>query len=450
MHHRALQVLTLLTRRAELDRVAARVGSESEHRCQQRRDLRGIEARRHEPGIELVEASRRRIVGLPAERLCGHLREGGEGRVLSVRRAAAFEPDMILAGQPLTELVDEARLADPGLASDVHDLPAAATCARPGRVEHGELVPAADEPRSAAVRRLRRAILLGTDDPQELERLGDAFDVRVPQRVDREHALDESQRGARDRDASGLGEALATRRDVHDVAQGERIATMTAAHLLHHDLAGMDPDPHRQALRDLIVELRNVLQQGQAGVHRHLGRALVRLRVPEVHDQPVAEVLRDVTAELLDGPLTRCLVAPHQPAEVLRVEARGERHGIDEVAEQDGDLPPLTLGDGRRCDRLDGCAGAADCCATSVAEAGIAPVLAPARTTLHRFPPRSAVPPLDSTTREVPGQRHGPLDPGLRAAGGRGCCARRPLRAHFVPCMHSFGSMTPRLLTILK
>ena len=160
LHHRALQVLTLLTGRAELDRVAARVGSEPEHRCQQRRDLRGIEARHHEPGIEVVEAGRRRVVGLPTERLRGHLRERGEGGVLSVRRAPAFEPDVILAGQPVPELVDEARLADPGLATDVHDLPAAVTCARPAGVEHRELVPTADEPRPATMRQLR-----GRDPP---------------------------------------------------------------------------------------------------------------------------------------------------------------------------------------------------------------------------------------------------------------------------------------------
>ena len=88
-------------------------------------------------------------------------------------------------------------------------------------------------------------------------------------------------------------------------------------------------------------------EQGQARTHRHLGRALVRLRITEVHDEPVAQVLRDVTAELLDGPLTGRLVALHQPAEVLRVETGGERHGIDEVAEQDRDLSPLTL-DARR------------------------------------------------------------------------------------------------------
>src|SRR5207244_11330078 len=147
------------------------------------------------------------------------------------------------------------RLADPGLATDVHDLPAAVTCARPAGVEHGELVPAADEPRPAAVRRLRGAILPGTDDPKELERLGDAFDARRSARVHCEHALGESERGARDGDAPGLDEALGTSRDVHDLAQGERIATVTASHRLHHDLARMDADSHRQALRALLVGL---------------------------------------------------------------------------------------------------------------------------------------------------------------------------------------------------
>ena len=145
----------------------------------------------------------------------------------------------------------------------------------------------------------------------------------------------------------------------------------------------MDADPHREALRDLVVEFGDVLRQGQARTHRHLGRALVRPRISEVHDEPVAEVLRDVTAEVLDGPLTGRLVALHQPAEVLRVETGGERHGIDEVAEQDRDLSPLTLdGRGRGRDFR-----ALDRCAASVAEASVAAVLSPARTTLHQSPP---------------------------------------------------------------
>src|SRR5439155_15966823 len=62
-------------------------------------------------------------------------------------------------------------------------------------------------------------------------------------------------------------------------------------------------------------------------------------RMAEVREEPVAEELRDVAAEALDGLLSAPLVLRAEPVPVLRVEARCELRRADHVAEEHGEVP---------------------------------------------------------------------------------------------------------------
>ena len=79
----------------------------------------------------------------------------------------------------------------------------------------------------------------------------------------------------------------------------------------------------------------------QAGAHRTLRVVLVRLRIAEVGEQPVDQVLRDVPLPALDDGRRRLLNRAHDAAQVLRIEALREDARADQVARHDRELAPL-------------------------------------------------------------------------------------------------------------
>ena len=66
-------------------------------------------------------------------------------------------------------------------------------------------------------------------------------------------------------------------------------------------------------------------------------------RVAEIDEKSVAEVLSDVTVEAGDHLAARVVVGPDDLAPLFGVEPMGERRRPDEVAEEHGQLSPLTV-----------------------------------------------------------------------------------------------------------
>src|SRR5208337_4741069 len=89
-----------------------------------------------------------------AEPLSAPLRDGMQGRVLQELRRGPFDPGMRRLGELCAELLEQARLADAGLADDLHELPLALDRVRPSTYEQGKFVLPPDErrqdPRAAA------------------------------------------------------------------------------------------------------------------------------------------------------------------------------------------------------------------------------------------------------------------------------------------------------------
>ena len=102
--------------------------------------------------------------------------------------------------------------------------------------------------------------------------------------------------------------------------------------------SGSVPDSWLTAANDL-----------QRGAHGAFGIVLVRLWEPEVHDQPVAAVLRDVPVIALNDATAGLLVGVHQLAQHLRIEPLRQRGRADEVAEQHSELAALGVAGGQRC-----------------------------------------------------------------------------------------------------
>src|SRR6478609_5384342 len=90
-------------------------------------------------------------------------------------------------------------------------------------------------------------------------------------------------------------------------------------------------------------ELADGRHQREPGPHRALGVVLVRERIAEHRERPVALELHDVALEArLDDVAARAPVAAHDLAVRLGLEAAGELRRPDDVAEHDGEPAQLT------------------------------------------------------------------------------------------------------------
>ena len=98
-----------------------------------------------------------------------------QGRVLQELRGGPFDPGVRRLGEFCAELLDQARLADAGLADDLHELALAFERARPAARQQRELVLAADERRQGA-RPAPSAAAARPNDAIERRRLGHAFE----------------------------------------------------------------------------------------------------------------------------------------------------------------------------------------------------------------------------------------------------------------------------------
>jgi hypothetical protein len=107
----------------------------------------------------------------------------------------------------------------------------------------------------------------------------------------------------------------------------------------------VDADPDGEPLLGAGLEPSDRLHDPQPGPDGSVGVVFVGLRVAEVDEQPVAEVLGDVVVKAGDHLGAGGLVGAHHLAEFLRVEASGQGGRTDQVAEHHGKLATLSLRD---------------------------------------------------------------------------------------------------------
>jgi hypothetical protein len=81
----------------------------------------------------------------------------------------------------------------------------------------------------------------------------------------------------------------------------------------------------------------------QPGLHRPAGVVLMRLGIAKVDQQPIAQILCDIPLQALDHFVTGLLIGPHDRPVIFGIELAGQGGGIDEVAEQHGELAALRL-----------------------------------------------------------------------------------------------------------
>ena len=150
-------------------------------------------------------------------------------------------------------------------------------------------------------------------------------------------------------DHQGIGRrnALQAGGEVGGLTQRQLFLPGTAPYLPHHDEPGMDPQAHGQVHPALLpqagIELAHGLDHAQPGPHGPLGVIFVRLGVPEVDQEAIAEILGDMPLKAGDHLGAGLLIGPHHLAQVFRIELTGEHGRVHQVTEQHGELAAFRL-----------------------------------------------------------------------------------------------------------
>jgi hypothetical protein len=119
-----------------------------------------------------------------------------------------------------------------------------------------------------------------------------------------------------------------------------------ADQVANHDDAAGDAEPHRERPRQ--VQDADRIDDRKARPYRALRVILVRLRITEIDQHPVAHVFGDKAAEPRSRSRGAAVVGTDDLAQILGIKALRQRRRAHQIAEQHRQLPPLGLGR-RRC-----------------------------------------------------------------------------------------------------
>ena len=294
-----------------------------------------------------------RVAGLDRETRRDQVAQQRPGRVLRRSGGAATEPPHRLGhlGKPAVELEEEPGLPDARFAEHCHDVPAL----RVDDVPQPFLQPVQlDLPPDR--RRLDPLHASGGIEVElvrslgqhleGIDRAGDALELQPRHRPEAERAADVLVGVGRDQHAADGCRGLQTGRPVDGLTDGHelvggRVGAGSLPEGADDDVAGVDPDAHRQ--RDAVGRLERGVELGHAIAHRKRGAnrrmriVLARSVQPEHGHDGVTDVLLDDPTLGLDRLAPASEVLVDDVSGVLGVEVLGQHREVDEVGEQDRD-----------------------------------------------------------------------------------------------------------------
>ena len=106
-------------------------------------------------------------------------------------------------------------------------------------------------------------------------------------------------------------------------------------------------DTHADRQTDHVLLPQPFIQHAErfdhpkTSTHRPLGIIFVRPGIAKVHQQPIAQILRNMALKALDDRGTGGLVHPHHVPQVFRIQLRRERCRLHQVTEQHRELAAL-------------------------------------------------------------------------------------------------------------
>ncbi len=330
-----------LLRRAQCERRIALAGRDrqqgSEERCRFR------DARRRQYGFELVELRLGRVLGGEAGGAPQLHDKGVQDAVAVIGRALIAQPRVRLVRDLGGELSGEPRLADAGLAREQDDLAGAGPGLAQAVAQQGALRRPPDEVGEPAARRLEPAFRHGDAlDREGLDRLGEALRYLPAEIGEPEQVADEAAGGAGEDDLPGFRQSLQARREVGGLADHRLLLRRALAdQIADDDKPGGDADADGEPLRSTGLQARHRRCYFQPRPHRPLGVVLMRPRIAEIGQHPVAHEFGDKAVIARDDAGNGVLIGADLLAQFLGVEPRRQGRRADEIAEHHRQLPPL-------------------------------------------------------------------------------------------------------------
>ena len=265
--------------------------------------------------------------------------------MLEVVRTAKLEFGPALGRDAFLEFLDQTGFPDAGLAAQQHDLAGSVFGLTPTVEQCRQGLLATHQGRQAAPDRSPKAVPLPTltQDLIHRHRLGQAAQRALAERPPLTQSLNQAGRRPADDDRIGPGQVLQARRNIRGLAQRQPLKPPGAAHFPDHHLTGMNADSHPQRPSGLPEQGRSLDRpdDAQAGPHSLDRVVLMGDRVPEIDQQPVAQVLGDMAGKAGHHLRTQLLVAADDIAQFFGVQLLGQAGGPHHIAEQDGQLTPL-------------------------------------------------------------------------------------------------------------
>ena len=241
-----------------------------------------------------------------------------------------------LSGEAFHKRGGEPRFADPRLTGDQDHLTFAGLCPGPAPQQQFRLFLPADEAgQSACAQRLKTA-LHGTRPQRRpgLRRPGDPLEFLRPEVLQFKEVADKASRAPGDDDRIRRGDPLQACGQIRRLANDPAFLGFPGANkITDNDQARRDPDAHLE--RILGAQLADRFDERQPRPHRALGVILMRARIAEIDQHPIAHVLGHEAVEPGDRLSDALVIGADHGTHVLGVELGRERRRADEINEHD-------------------------------------------------------------------------------------------------------------------
>jgi hypothetical protein len=255
-----------------------------------------------------------------------HLRKDWiECAILMVRRAEITQTDVRLIRNAIRERFGKTGLPDPGLAGNQHHTPTACLRLPLAAEQQVQFLSSADERRGAGTESLEAAKreVLGEHAPSML-RFGEALQGLRPEIRKLEQSANLPACALRYDHAALLSQRLQPRGKIRGIANNRPLMGRTSSQRVpnNHQTSG-DPNPNLQALR--CLKPAHSVHQCKAGPNGWFSIIFVCLRVAEINQRAVTQILRNKTIETGYSLSDAGVIAADHLTQVLRIEAGGQR-----------------------------------------------------------------------------------------------------------------------------
>jgi hypothetical protein len=265
-----------------------------------------------------------------------------ERNVPPIGEGVPLQPSHRLAEQPASQLEDQARLADAGLAGDGHDLSGALACQADIVLQHGQVAGATDQGGQAVLggRLEAGAARLLASHPVGPHRCGLSLQREVTHGVAFEEVRDHPVRLLGEQNSSRVGDLLDAGGEIDGVTDRREVHPEVVGDRAHHHRTGVEPEAKTAVDAMPPLHLLGVLVEGALHVQRGGDGAACGVLVCDGSAEEGHHAVSREGGDMALVAVHRLAHArdrlPHERVHVLLAEPLGQRSRLHRVDEEDG------------------------------------------------------------------------------------------------------------------